>query len=220
MSQEPHSARPAAGTAEELAALVAALFSPLAHDLRASLNGISVWTHLLARDGDEITVRAVDGIRHAVTHQSALAHELSQLGAALAAQQATPEARSDLAAVCRSVIGELHGAHPERDIALAAPASLEVAAHHDVLHQLVRLLLADLIAATPAGGPLRIDLLGSAGHAVLQAASLPDEAGSAGARRRTLRQALAALAAGMLHGQLQVELADGASRCALRLPAA
>ena len=38
----------------DLAALVAGLFSPLAHDLRAGLNGISVWTHLLSRDADEV----------------------------------------------------------------------------------------------------------------------------------------------------------------------
>jgi signal transduction histidine kinase len=217
MSLEPRPPASPAAAAEELAALVAALFSPLAHDLRASLNGISVWTHLLGKDADEVTVRALEGIRRSVAHQSTLAQELSQLGAALAAQRAAPDSQGDLAAACRRVVDELRAAHPDREITVDAAASVQVAAHPDLLLQLVRMLLADLVTATTAAEPLHVTAASAGGDAVLEAGARSGEP-SSGARRRTLRQALGALAAGMARGRLDVDPVGGVPHCVLRLP--
>jgi signal transduction histidine kinase len=205
----------------ELAALAAGLFSPLAHDLRAGLNGISVWTHLLRRDGDDVGQRALEGIRRAVAHQSTLAQELSQFGAVLTAQRSRPAEAVPLEPLCMELKDEVRASCPDRRIVIHVPAAPEVWTHPDVLRQVVRLLLLDALAATSDDAELEIGVSETAGHLVLEVGSArSSEAGAGSPRRRSLRQAMAALAACMLGGYLEILPAEPSPRCRLHLPAA
>ena len=204
--------------AADLAALIAGLFSPLAHALRAGLNGISVWTHLLSRDGDDVSARALEGIRRAVTHQSALAQDLSQFGAVLGAQGAEPTARVDLRAVCTQVIEEAGEAAVAQCLHLREGEPLAVLAHPALLKQAVRMLLLDALAAVPDGTPVDVRLRSEDGEGVLEIGAASRTGGSP--RRATLRQALCALAAGILGGRLLIVPGEPAPRCILHLPAA
>jgi len=212
------SAVPTSSAQSELAGLAAGLFSPLAHDLRAGLNGISVWTHLLARDGDEVSQRALEGIRRAVADQSAMAQQLSQFGAALTAQHVRPPEPVDVNALCIGLAGELREISPDRAVMVRAPDRPVVVTQADVLRQIVRLLLLDAVSSTPDDVAVEIALHETAGHLVLEVGPHTAEAGADTPRRRNLRQALAALAACMLGGYLEILPADPVSRCLLHLP--
>jgi signal transduction histidine kinase len=214
------SAVPTSSALSELAGLAAGLFSPLAHDLRAGLNGISVWTHLLARDGDDVSQRAVEGIRRAVADQSALAQQLSQFGAVLTAQHVRPAEPVDLNALCTELAGELREISPDRAVTVHAPDQPVVVTHAAVLRQIVRLLLLDAISSTPDDVAVKIALHETAGHLVLEVGPHTAEAGADTPRRRNLRQAMAALAACMLGGYLEILPADPVSCCLLHLPVA
>ncbi len=204
--------------AADFAALIAGLFSPLAHDLRAGLNGISVWTHLLSRDGDEVSVRALEGIRRAVTHQSALAQDLSQFGAVLGAKGGEPSEHVDLRALCTQVIEEAGEAAVAQFLHMGEGEPLFVLAHPALLRQAVRMLLLDALAAVPDGTPVEVGLRGEGDEGVLEVGAASGTGG--GLRRATLRQALCALAAGMLGGRLLILPGEPAPRCILHLPAA
>jgi len=60
--------------------LLASLFSALSHDVRATINGINVWTHILERVSDPTAARAVEGIRRSISQQTELAQEISDFG--------------------------------------------------------------------------------------------------------------------------------------------
>jgi signal transduction histidine kinase len=206
---------------DDLAVLVTALFSPLAHDLRAGLNGISVWTHLLARDGDEVGTRALEGIRRAVTQQSTLAQELSQFGAALVAQRAAEAQVVDLDGLCRQAVDDLSAAIPGCKIALHVDASPAIVTHAQVLQQAVRLLLLDAVAAWPEDAGIELRVHAHAAGAVIEVEGVyPAQATGAHPRRRSLRQSLAALAAALLGGRLDILPGEPGDRCVLHLPLA
>jgi signal transduction histidine kinase len=208
-----------AAPGSEIAALAVELFAPLAHDLRAGLNGISLWTHLLSPDGGEVSERALEGIRRAVAHHSILAQELSQFGEALAAQRSGSPEPVNLLALCEQVVGELRASSPEHRIGVRALDTPAVTTHVDALRQVVRLLLLDAVAATPAGTVMELALGDDAGQRVLEIRivqlpeALPDTP-----RRPSLRLALAALAAGILGGQLEMNSDEPAPHWRLRLP--
>lgn len=122
------------------------LFSALSHDLRAALNGISVWTHILERSADETTLRAVEGIRRAVTQQSMLAAELSEVSRALAAVD-WPE-HLPLTQVLEEAVAAARGVRPDAgmEIELQAPSDLPRAAVPAAHVRLtIQLLLSDLL---------------------------------------------------------------------------
>jgi signal transduction histidine kinase len=201
----------------DLARAVAALFSPLAHDVRAGLNGISVWTHLLQRDGDEVAARAVEGIRRAVSQQSALAQELSQIGAALVALRGQPMEPVDLRALSTQVVDEISAQDEGALLRIEGEHVLSVRSHADVLRRVVRLIVLDVLAAVP-GAPVTLVLRQSGCHVVLEvSAAAGRDAEGASAPRRTLRQSLAALAACMVEARLQIDMQPPAVRCVLTL---
>jgi signal transduction histidine kinase len=202
----------------ELVALLAALFSPLAHDLRAGLNGISVWTHLLASDGSEVSTRALEGIRRAVAQQSALAQELSQFGAALNAHATQTRTPVDLVEMCRSVAAEVQHAHPNSEIASREAALPAFSAYADLLHQLLHLLLTDLVLNAPQGSRIELTLRADGNEVSIELESGTAQQPAQDRRRRTLRQSLAALAAHRLGGHLDIAPAEPVSRFLLRLP--
>jgi signal transduction histidine kinase len=203
----------------DLAALVAGLFSPLAHDLRAGLNGISVWTHLLSRDADEVGMRALEGIRRAVSHQSTLAQELSQFGVALNAQRSQEPAAVDLVKLCEDVAAEVQSANPGRGVSVDAGAVGQVVTHAPLLRGVVRLLLLDAVAAAPEETAAVLSLREAQGTVALEVHASPRSDATGTPRRPTLRQALAALASCMLRGHLEVISSEGGGGCRLKLPA-
>jgi light-regulated signal transduction histidine kinase (bacteriophytochrome) len=204
----------------DLARAVAAMFSPLAHDLRAGLNGISVWTHLLQRDGDEVAVRAVEGIRRAVAQQSALAQELSQIGAALVALRGPPTEPIDLRALSTQVVDEIRMQDEGAHLRIEGEHVLSVRSHADVLRRIVRLIVLDVLATVP-GAPVTLALRQTGRDVVLEVSAAAGRGtDGASAPRRTLRQSLAALAACMVEARLQIDMQPPAVRCVLTLPSA
>lgn len=183
---------------------LAALFSALSHDLRASLNGIIVWTHILERNADDTTLRAVEGIRRAVTQQSQLAMELYEFGRAIVAQ-GWPDALSAAQAIGDAVDQAGDGApvdlHLPRD--LPRPAMPAVA-----LQAIVRLLVQS--ARAHAESDVRVSLgaerdrdMLCLGLRLVHADGTP-AAGTTNARR-SLRESLAALCADMFDGTALVD---------------
>jgi signal transduction histidine kinase len=203
--------------AEDLGALVAGLFSPLAHDLRAGLNGISVWTHLLGRNADEVSARALEGIRRAVGQQSTLAQDLSQFGAALNAQRGQAAAPVDVAALCEAAAAEARTAHPGHDVSVQVEAVPEIESHAALLQMVVRLLLLDILAAVPEGTMTSLSLRETEAALAVEIWAAPRDSATSAPRRATLRQALAALATCMLGGHLDVQAVDGSQRAHLQL---
>jgi hypothetical protein len=204
----------------DLARVVAALFSPLAHDLRAGLNGISVWTHLLQRDGDVVADRAVEGIRRAVSQQSALAQELSQIGAALGALRGQPLEPVDLQVLSTQVIDEIRAQGEGVQLRIEGGHVPAVRSHADVLRRAVRMIVLDVLAAVP-DTPVTLALREAGREVVLEvSAAAGRDADGASAPRRTLRQSLAALAACMVEARLEIDMRPPAARCVLTLPSA
>ena len=206
--------------------LAAAVFSPLAHDIRAGLNGITLWTHVLERGGPEAMDRGLEGIRRAVAQQSELAQQLSDLGRALTTQPEEPIRPIDVLALLREVAVTLEAEAAEHGVTLRFACnaqSVQLSGHNRPLRQLLQLLIGDSLAVAPRGGSVRATLAQRADAVTLELAVLqPDGAPldeHDAAPRRTLRRALAALAAHLLHGELKVRSTRGGERIALRLPA-
>jgi len=174
--------------------LSAAMFSALSHDVRATINGINVWTHILERVTDQTAARAVDGIRRSIAQQTELAQEISDFGRDVYA--APGEQPVELDALLGDIVKDLREAGSRvRLKPCEAPAFTAV--HDRALHTLLRLLVRDAMSALTEDGSLdiaveaaddthwrlRIDILEPDGmHADLSV-------------RRPLRQTLALLAA-------------------------
>jgi signal transduction histidine kinase len=211
--------------ADSVRALVAAVFSPLAHDIRAGLNGITLWTHVLERGGPEAMDRGLQGIRRAVAQQSELAQRLSDLGRALSPQPEEPLQPIDVLALLRETTAALEGEAAAQGVALrvsCAVQSVEVNGHDRPVRQLLQLLLGDALELAPRGGSVRATLAQRTDAVNLDLTVLQPDGASLdehdAAPRRTLRRALAALGAHLLHGELQVRSAHSGERIVLRLP--
>lgn len=195
-----HAHAPASAAGADLAAL----FSALSHDLRAALNGIIVWTHILERNGDDATLRAVEGIRRAVTQQSQLAMELSEFGRAIVAD-GWPDGLTAAQAIGDAVEQAGDGAAVDLELPqeLPRPAMPAIA-----LQAVVRLLVQS--ARAHADSDARVLL-----HAAREQDALclrlrliqPDGAPVSGSTRarRSLRESLAALCADLFDGAAVVE---------------
>jgi signal transduction histidine kinase len=183
---------------DELESDLVALFSALSHDLRAALNGISVWTHILERNADETTSRAIDGIRRAVGQQSQLAAELSDFGRALAAEGWSSDMPS--VDVLHEVVEAARAVRAPAAIHLRLPSSLPaVATAAGSLRVLIQLLLADLLLHGGEGASITVSAQATSDAVTLHfglsdAGGTPLPARPAGSRR-SLRETLAALAA-------------------------
>lgn len=179
---------------------LAALFSALAHDLRAALNGIIVWTHILERDGDESTLRAVEGIRRAVNQQSQLAMELSDFGRAIVAH-GWPDGATTAQAIGEAVDRAGEGVPVEMRLAHGLP---RVAMPAAAVQAIVRLVVKSLRAHADERARIVLDAQLEDDEVCLQFRLLmPDGAivaSSVSPDRRTLREALAALCADLFDG--------------------
>jgi len=179
-------------TPEPIEALLASLLSALSHDSRASINGISVWTHILERVSDPTAVRAVDGIRRSVAHQTELAQEVSDIGRdAFALPGEHPAELHDL----------LHSLAQEIDalrIRLRVPeAPLHVAMGGNALRALLRLVLCDAVAVLTDRGHVDVSVGEAGGRALrIDVAIREQEFAPVEVHvRRPLRQTLALLVA-------------------------
>jgi signal transduction histidine kinase len=206
--------------------LVATMFSPLAHDIRAGLNGVTLWTHVLERGGPEAMDRGVEGIRRAVAQQSELAQQLSDLGRALSLHPGEPIRPVDVLALLREAAVAVEADAVERGVTLRVECgaqSVRLSGHDRPVRQLLQLLILDALAVAPRGGSVHATLAQRDDAVTLELAVVqPDGAlleEHDAAPRRTLRRALAALTAYLLHGELAVRSAGGGERVALRLPA-
>jgi hypothetical protein len=146
-----------------------------------------------------------------------LAQELSQFGALLTAQRAQPAQRIDLRNLCTQVVEDIDASYPTLQLTLRGTDSPQVLAHVELLRHVVRLLLLDAIAATAEGMQVEVALQFGRTECTVEVAAVPSEAGGA-ARRASLRQSLAALAAGMLGGRLEILPGESSPRCILHLP--
>ncbi len=193
--------------------LLAALFSPLAHDLRAGLNGISVWTHIVERNADEASSRAVQGIRRALAQQSDLAQDLSDFGRALGAvADGNGGPSQDLGQVVRDACKALAALAEQRRITvdLEGAGALSVAVSQAALvKEALVLVLRDALLAVPESG--RVNIAGAAASDAPSLAvtlSTPENPAEllawSGATRRSVRQAIAALGAAVAGGRLDI----------------
>ncbi len=175
------------------AVLLASLFSALSHDLRASVNGINVWTHILERVSDPTAVRAVEGIRRSIAQQTDLAQELSDFGRESfgAPDESSVELGMLLRAVCEELGSDerirLHSPHATMHVAMAGRAA----------SALLRLTLQDALAALSERG--HVDVLVDEADArrwrIRIEMQEPDGMPADAHARRPLRQTLAILSA-------------------------
>lgn len=185
---------------EALARHLAALFSALSHDLRAALNGIMVWTHILERSADETTLRAVEGIRRAVTQQSQMAAELSDVGRAFTAPGAPPEVA--IADTLNEAAAAAREMRPNAAIELQVSDDLpRVAVPADHVRIAIRMLLADLLMLAGEGARVAMSVRVTDDaldvHLRLASADGTPIRMRSGDARRALREILAALIAGL-----------------------
>lgn len=178
-------------------ALVAALLSALAHDMRATVNGINVWTHILERVSDPTAARAVDGIRRSIVQQTHLAQELSDFGRDGFAVPG--EAPAELGQVLCAVRDELRA-----DIRLRLPdvaAAMHAAIGARALHGILRMTLRDALTGLSDQGHLGIvvDEAGPERWCIRIDVHDPETAHADVPARRPLRQTLSMLCA-TLHG--------------------
>ncbi|HEU5283616.1 MAG TPA: hypothetical protein VFU53_07375 [Burkholderiales bacterium] len=222
LDQPTKTRAPEAGAGKDAAReLVAAVFSSLAHDIRAGLNGITLWTHVLERGGPEAAERGLEGIRRAVAQQSELAQQFSDVGRALSPNPDEPVRPFDVLGLLREAAGALESTAAEHGVTLRLACdaqSVELSGHDRPLRQLLHLLLADAVAAAPQGGSVHATLAQRADDVTLELAVLQPDGSPIdedGARsRRTLRRALAALGGHLLHGDLR----NARAGLALRMP--
>jgi hypothetical protein len=133
--------------------LFAAMFSALSHDVRATINGINVWTHILERVTDQTAARAVDGIRRSIAQQTELAQEISDFGRDVYA--APGEQQVELDALLRNIVSDLRES-ATRVRLRSSETSAFTPVHHRALHTLLRLLVRDAMSALTEDGSLDI----------------------------------------------------------------
>ena len=199
-------------TTESTEALLASLLSALAHDARATINGISVWTHILERVADPTAARAVDGIRRSIAQQTELAQEISDVGRDLFALPGAQPA--DLAALTRSLADHVGAGRIESRLP-DAPALAAMGEY--ALRSLMRLILLDALSALGERGRIAvaIDAADTAWRVTVDIRESEFALVEANVRR-PLRQTLALLAA-RIH---DVDLELGSGRRVLTVPRA
>jgi K+-sensing histidine kinase KdpD len=193
------------------------LFSPLAHDLRAGLNGITVWTHVLERTGASNPAQSVEGIRRAVAQQSELAQELSDCGRALQVQAGERPEPIELEALLHEAIADAAPQAATRGVQiLYRPASgpLVVAGHPRMLLNLVRLLVRDAAYVALDGSTITI----AAGQGDVHVSITIAGAESAAGTRKSLRRSMASILALFHGGSVQLRPGDAGDIVELTLP--
>jgi signal transduction histidine kinase len=189
------------------------MFSALSHDVRATINGINVWTHILERVTDQTAARAVDGIRRSIAQQTELAQEISDFGRDVYA--APGEQPVELDALLRNIVNDLREFAPRvRLRSSETPAYTPV--HHRTLHTLLRLLVRDAMSALTEDGSLNIAVESADDTHWRVRIGIVEPDGMHGdlTARPPLRQALAMVAA-RLH---EIPLEIGADQRTLLLP--
>lgn len=148
--------------AREVRGMAGRLLAPLAHDLRSGLTGILGWTQVLERVADEATrVRALEGIRRAVTQQTRLAEDVAQAGKTLASADDRVPVQVDLTAALRTAIAENAASAGAREITVDfedEAATTLVVGDPAQLQQLARMLVIDALAQVPMSTPLSVSL--------------------------------------------------------------
>jgi len=174
--------------------LFAAMFSALSHDVRATINGINVWTHILERVSDQTAVRAMDGIRRSIVQQTELAQEMSDFGRDIYA--APGEQPVELHASLCEVVEDLREAGSRVRLKPCDAPGL-TAVPDRVLHRLLRLLVRDAMSALTEDGSLDIAVEAVDDMHWRVRIDLLEPGGTHGAvtSRRPLRQTLALIAA-------------------------
>jgi signal transduction histidine kinase len=193
------------------------LFSPLAHDLRAGLNGITVWTHVLERTGAADPASSVEGIRRAVAQQSELAQELSDCGRALQLQPGERPEPVELEAVLHEAIADAAPRAANRGVQILyrpAPEPVVVGGHPRLLQNLIRLLVRD--AAHVALDDSAITIAATRDAHVKVTIAVPNSATTG--TRKSLRRAMASILAVLHGGSVQSTSNDAGDIVELILP--
>jgi len=179
------------------------MFSALSHDVRATINGINVWTHILERVTDQTAARAVDGIRRSIAQQTELAQEISDFGRDVYA--APGEQPTELNALLRDIVTHLPEAGP-RVLLRAFEAPALTATHERALHAVLRLLVRDAMSALTEDGTLDIAVESADDTHWRVRVDIVEPDGMHGelTARRPLRQTLALVAARVHTIQLEI----------------
>ena len=196
-----------AGTAART--LFAAMFSALSHDVRATINGINVWTHILERVTDQTAARAVDGIRRSIAQQTELAQEISDFGRDVYAEPG--EQPVELDALLRDIVENLREAG-SRVCLRRSETPVFTPVHDRALHTLLRLLILDAMSALSEEGTLGIAVEASDDMHWRVRIDILEPGGMRGTltARRPLRQSLALIAAHVHAIPLEIEPAHRA----------
>lgn len=196
---EPKPMAPTEAPASAARGDLAEMFSALSHDLRAALNGIIVWTHILERNADDTTLRAVEGIRRAVAQQSQLAMELSDFGRAIVTD-GWPDMLTTAQAIGDAVDQAGEGVPVELHLPLELPRPAMPAI---ALQAVVRLLVQSARAHAESDARICMEVRREREALYLRLRLLqPDGTPATGAinARRSLRESLVSLCADLFDG--------------------
>ncbi|MCC7548870.1 MAG: hypothetical protein IT532_13975 [Burkholderiales bacterium] len=175
--------------------------------MRATINGINVWTHILERVADPTAARAVEGIRRSISQQTELAQEISDFGRdVFAAPGAQP---ADIGTILLGLREELR-AGARLDLRLP-PSGTMAPVGERALRALLRFILGDALTGLSERGRLQVGVEeADAGQCRLRVDVLEPGTDRLEAHaRRPLRQTLALLAA-RAHG-LDLDITVGHS---------
>ncbi|HZY17842.1 MAG TPA: ATP-binding protein [Ramlibacter sp.] len=146
------------------------MLAVLGHDLRNPLQTITMASQMLARGADGATVGP--RITRSSTHMARLVSDLLDLsrlqgGMGLAVSRAP----ADLAALVRDAAQDLMLGHPGVDVAVEAPATLEVPLDTGRVRQLLDNLLGNARQHGDPGRPIQVKLHEAGGHVRLSVAN-------------------------------------------------
>jgi len=170
------------------------MFSALSHDVRATINGINVWTHILERVSDQTAARAMDGIRRSIAQQTELAQEISDFGRDIYA--APGEQPVELHALLIDVVKDVREAGSRVRVEPCQSPGF-TAVPDRVLYRLLRLLVRDAMSALTEDGSLDVAVEAADDTHWRVRIDLREPDGTHGdmSSRRPLRQTLALMAA-------------------------
>ena len=139
--------------------------SIVSHELRAPLNGIKSWTHVLENQlretQDATTLRAIDGIMIGVEQQVRLIDDLLDMTLALSGSLVLARKAIALAPALMDAVEGLRALADEKGVRLTVHTSVDDAhIHGDYarIHQIISNLVSNAIHSTPRGGHVQVSM--------------------------------------------------------------
>jgi CheY-like chemotaxis protein/nitrogen-specific signal transduction histidine kinase len=158
-------AEAAARTRDEFLAVVS-------HELRAPLNGIQCWSHIIERhvvesDNAPLLQRAVNGIKTGISQQVRLLENLLDVTRMLSGKLRLVMQPVSMLPLIRTIVEDFAPAAAAKQIRIACDCRLsdeQVEGDPDRIHQVLSNLVSNAIKFTPAGGHVELSAAGCGQH--------------------------------------------------------